>query len=184
MITAEVTDDSRRQVSGVGGARATKTQFHAYLNLDRQFVLPGDALTIDVRTRDGGDRPFAAGGYVRFTRLIPAVPQIKQIDPNTGKYVITQAYAPPREEDGGKLFVQTDAANDGLGKIVWHPDTPGDYRLDYAAHDAWGNDVVESATVLVYGPRGDNSRPDKDGRFQMVAEHGDYHIGDTARVFS
>ena len=181
-ITADVVDSSRRQVSGAGRARATRAQFHAYLNLDRQFVLPGDALTIDVRTRDGGDKPFAAGGYVHFTRLIPAVPQIKQIDPNTGKTVITQAYAPPREEDGGKLFVQTDATNDGLGKIVWHPETPGDYRLDYAAPDAWGNDVAANATVLVYGPQWDNSRPDKDGRFQMVAEHGDYRIGDTAHV--
>ena len=182
IITADVVDDSRRQVSGAGSARATVAQFHPFLTLDRQFVLPGESLTIDARTRDGNDKPFAAGGYVHFTRLIPPVLEIKRIDPNTGKYVIVQKAVPAKEEDQGKLFVQTDAANDGLGKAVWHPDTPGDYRLDYEAKDAWGNVVQAVTNVLVYGSAWDAQIPEADKRFQMVAEHTMYKPGDTARV--
>lgn len=182
VVTVNVVDDSRRTVSGVGSARATSTQFTAFMTLEKQFVLPGDTLTIDIRARDGGDKPFSAGGYISFVRLIPAIPEIKHIDPDTGKVVIDQKYVPAREEDNGRLFVQTDAAQDGVGKTVWHPEKPGDYRLDYKATDAWGNDVQTGTTVLVYGPQWDALLLKEDQRFHIVAEHGDYKPGDTARI--
>ena len=55
-ITADVVDDSRRQVSGVGSLTSTATEFHAYLRVNRQFATMGDNIQIEAKTRDGGDK--------------------------------------------------------------------------------------------------------------------------------
>ena len=122
-------------------------EFHAYLRLDRQFVTMGDNVKIEAKTRDGSDKPFSAKGYVHFTRLIPAIPQVRVRDPETLKWKIIQPYVPPREEPDGSLFIQTDAANEGLGLAFWNPDKTGDYRIDYRAKDKYGNDIYASESI-------------------------------------
>ncbi len=181
-ITADVVDDSRREVSGMGSLTATATEFHAYLRLDRQFVTMGDTLQITAKTRDGSDKPFSAGGYVHFIRLIPAIPERKIKDPKTGKWKIVQPYVPPREEPDGSLFIQTDAAKDGTGLAFWNPDKTGEYRLDYRAKDKYGNAITASDSVTVYGQDYDSRLPKNDERFTLLTEKTIYAPGETARV--
>ena len=98
--------DRRQPQTGfrVGSVTATAAEFHAYLRLDRQFVTMGDNVKIEAKTRDGSDKPFSAKGYVHFTRLIPAIPQVRVRDPETLKWKIVQPYVPPREEPDGSLI--------------------------------------------------------------------------------
>ena len=182
VITADVVDDSRREVSGTGSATATANEFQAFMRFDRNWITAGDTLKIEVQARDGGNNPFAALGHIRLLRLIPAIPEIKKKDPNTGKWRIIQRYVPPREEPSGILTVQTDAAKGGVGYAFWNPDLPGEYRLDYEATDRYGNKVVTSGTMLVYGPDFDSRLQKNDGRFTLTPEQGNYRAGDTARV--
>ena len=181
-ITADVVDDSRREVSGVGAVTATAAEFHAYLRLDRQFVTMGDNLQIEAKTRDGSDKPFSAGGYVHFIRLIPAIPERKIKDPNTGKWKIVQPYVPPHEEPDGSLFIQTDATQEGIGFAYWNPDKTGDYRLDYRAKDKYGDNIAASETITVYGQDYDSRLQKTDARFTLLPEKIIYAPGETARV--
>ncbi len=181
-IVADVVDDSRRQERGVGTAHAIATQFRAFMQIDRRFVLPGDPLKIEINTRDGSQQPVSADGEIKLVRLIPAVPEQRGIDRRTGKEIILVKYVPPREEEAGTLGAHTDVAQDGSGFAYWRPDTPGDYRLDYQAKDAWGNLITASATILVYGPSFDARLNKDDQRFDITAEFANYRRGETARV--
>src|SRR5579871_411047 len=181
-IGVTVTDDTRRQVTGSGAARANALQFHAWMHTDRHFLLLGDALKLEVRTRDGNDRPFGAEGQITLWRQIPEVPEQRVKDPKTGKERILVKYVPPREERDGVLIATTDAAQEGNSLVYWHPEIAAEYRLEYTAKDAWGHEIQTSLHTLVYGPNFDNHIYDEDSRFEMRPEYGDYHVGDTARL--
>jgi uncharacterized protein YfaS (alpha-2-macroglobulin family) len=180
-VTAEVVDDSRRQVTGQGEARAGAAQFHAALKVDRKFLLAGDTLQIEGRTQDSNDAPFAMTGEINIYRLIPEIPEQKVIDPETGKWKIVVKYEPPREELAATMWLTTDA-KEGKGFAFWHPDTPADYRIAYVAKDDRKREVMAGATVLVYGPNFDTRLKKDDGRFEVTPEFTEYRSGDTARV--
>ena len=180
-VTAEVVDDSRRQVTGQGTARAAVTQFHAALKVDRRFLLAGDTLQIEGRTRDANDAPFAATGEINIYRQIPAIPEEKVIDPETGKWKIVVKYVPAREEQAATMWLTTDA-KEGKGFAFWHPDTPADYRIEYIARDDHKREVTAGTSVLVYGPNFDSRLKKDDGRFDVTPEFTEYRSGDTARV--
>ena len=181
-IIAEVVDDSRRQVTGAGSAKATATQFRAFMQVDRRFLQAGDTLRLEVRARDGGDKPVSTKGYITLYRQIPAIPERKERDPKTGKEVIVQKFVPAREEKEGILFVETDAAKEGVGYAYWHPETPAEYRFEFNAKDAWGNKITTSAFVLVYGPNYDSRLNKDDQQFFLLPELAEYRPGDVARV--
>lgn len=181
-ITAEVVDDSRREVTGAGSAKAAATQFRAYLKTDKQFVLPGDPLITNVRTRDAGDQPIAIKGEITYYRIIPAVPEQRAIDPKTGKSVIVVPFQPQREEKAGRTAIATDTKDEGAGVAVWHPEIPSDYRIEFSATDAWGNTIKAETGILVYGQGWDNLRDKNDARFQLVPERASYRPGDIAQV--
>ncbi len=180
-ISAEMVADSRRQVTGIGTARASVAQFHAALKVDRRFLLAGDTLQIEARTQDGSDAPFGTTGEINIYRQIPEVPEQKVRDPETGKWQIVVKYEPPREELAATMWLTTDA-KDGKGFAFWHPDTPADYRIEYVAKDDRKQVVTAGATILVYGPNFDTRLKKDDGRFEVTPEFAEYRAGDTARV--
>ena len=181
IVTAEVVDDSRRQVTGQGMARASVAQFHTAIKVDRKFLLAGDTLQIEGRTQDANDAPFAATGEINIYRLIPAIPEQKVIDPETGKWKIIVKYVPPREELAATMWLTTDA-KEGKGYAFWHPDTPADYRIEYVAKDDRKREIRAGASVLVYGPNFDTRLKKDDGRFEVTLEFAEYRAGDMARV--
>lgn len=180
-VTAEMVDDSRRQVTGQGTARAGVAQFHAALKVDRKFLLAGDTLQIEGRTQDSNEAPFATTGEINIYRLIPEIPEQKVIDPETGKWKIVVRYVPPREERAATMWLTTDA-KEGKGFAFWHPDTPADYRIEYVAKDDRKREVTAEASVLVYGPNFDTRLKKDDGRFEVTPEFAAYRAGDKARV--
>ncbi len=181
-ITAEVVDDSRREVTGAGTAKAAAMQFRAYLKNDKQYVLPGDPLITEVRTRDAGDMPIAVKGEITYYRIIPAVPEQRAIEPKTGKSIVVVPFQPQREERAGRTAVATDKKDEGAGVAVWHPETPGDYRIEFSAMDAWGNSIKADTGILVYGQSWDSLRDKNDARFQLLPERTSYRAGDLVPV--
>lgn len=179
-VSAEVTDDARRQVSGVGTAKAAETQFKAFLTTDRRFVLSGESYKADIRTVDVNGGAIAVKGSVTMKRLIPEIPEEKAIDPKTGKEYIKVYHVPAREEKVDQFGVETDA--EGKGVVVWRADTPGNYRLDFEARDAWGHAIATNCFALVYGPAYDSLRDRIQNNFLLLPEYSEYHVGDTARV--
>jgi uncharacterized protein YfaS (alpha-2-macroglobulin family) len=180
-ITAEVVDDSRRQVTGEGTALAGIARFHAALKVDRKFLLAGDTLQIEGRTLDANESPFAATGEINIYRLIPEIPEQKVRDPETGKWTVVVKYVPPREERAATMWLTTDA-KEGKGFAFWHPDTPADYRIEYVAKDDHKQEVTAETSVLVYGPNFDSRLKKDDGRFAITPEFAEYRAGQTARV--
>ncbi len=181
-IEATVVDDSRREVSGSGTAVAGALRFHAALRLDRAFVLPGDALQIEVNTRDSGDRPTAADGAITLWKQIPAIKERKVRDDDTGKMVVVQPFVPARQEKDGMLLARTDVEHSGNFTAFWHPTTAAEYILEYEAADGWEHTVDVKQAVLVYGTNFDDRLEKDDNRWGIGAEHEIYQQGDMARL--
>jgi uncharacterized protein YfaS (alpha-2-macroglobulin family) len=181
-IEATVVDDSRREVSGTGTAAAGALRFHAAMRLDRTFVLPGDALQIEVNTRDSGERPASAQGAITVWRQIPAIKEVKARDQNTGKMRIVQPFVPATQIKDGMLRAKTDAEHLGTCTAFWHPTEAADYILEYEAPDGWGHTVDVKEPILVYGSNFDDRLEKDDNRWGIGAEHELYQQGDTARL--
>ena len=185
-MTAEVVDSSaRRQVTVASGEAARK---RSRRSVPRSMcgswkfrLLAGDTLQIEGRTLNADDTPVAATGEVNIYRLIPAIPEQKVIDPDTGRWKIVVKYVPAREELAATTWLTTDA-KEGKGFAFWHPDTPADYRIEYVAKDDHKKEITAGASVLVYGPNFDTRLKKDDGRFEVTPEFAEYRSGDTARV--
>ncbi len=181
-VTAKVVDDSRREVDGSGFVRASTTQFQAFMQMDRKFVLPGDPLKVEVRTVDANQKPVTAKGRVTFFRIIPAIKEERVFDPKVGKEVVVVKGVPAREEKEETLALETDAAKNGSGLLIWRPTTPANYRLQFDTKDAWGNDISTIGYVLVYGQTFDATLEKNDQRFEILPEFGEYTPHDIARM--
>jgi uncharacterized protein YfaS (alpha-2-macroglobulin family) len=84
-IQANVTDASRRTIQGQGVVRALARQYNAFLQVQRGFYSPGDALQAEIRTLDAEGRPVTATGTARVLRLTakPPAPDAASDEPET-----------------------------------------------------------------------------------------------------
>lgn len=181
-ILVDVTDDSRRVVSGSGTVRASALRFHAALHLDHKFFLPHDPITVEVNTQDANDRPLAAKGTLTFWRQIPAIPAKTVRDARTGKPKVIARAVPAREVKETMQEVQTDTDKDGTSSVVWRPSVSSNYRIEYTAQDGEGNSVRAEQKILVYGPDFDSRLKPNDRRCELIADQDAYVPGETARL--
>ena len=61
-VIADVTDASRRQISGEGVLHVTNQAFYAYLNIPQAFYQKGDKVQVELRTQDADQKPVSLHG--------------------------------------------------------------------------------------------------------------------------
>jgi len=159
-IEAEVTDESRRTITGLGEVRASKQQYFAFLDLRRGFYQVSDRIELELATRDVMDRPVAARGEIRVERVIRGVPGYVEA------LVHREAIATDKE---GRAFFH------------WVPKEAGQYRFTYQAVDEWREKVTASSYTWVHGPDFDQAAFRLTG-IQLIPEKQTYEEGETCKL--
>ena len=159
-VEAEVTDESRRTITGSGEVKASKQQFFAFLDVKRGFYQVGDRVEVEVATRDVTDRPVAAKGEMRVEKVV------------RGQAALVEevVHAEP---------IATD--QEGRAFFHWTPEEGGQYRFTFAARDAWKEEVSGSAYTWVHGPGFDEAAFRLSG-ITLVPENRTYEEGETCRL--
>ena len=126
-IEAEVTDASRRVIEAQGQVKVARQQYFAFLDADRGYFQQGDRVPVEVRTQDANDQPVAASGKMVVLRLLPG----------------------DKEEQVFEQAISTDAK--GYAKWTWQAKESGQFRVEYRATDAWGEEVKAQQEIWVVG---------------------------------
>nr|MDQ2688327.1 MG2 domain-containing protein [Armatimonadota bacterium] len=130
-VKADVTDTSRRQISGEGIVKVSHQSFYAYLNVPNGFYHRGDTAQIELRTQDANAQSVSATGLLTVSRVTYAT---------GGKEVLTPVFT---------QTVTTDA--DGKAFTTWRSEQSGQYRAEWAGTDKNEQRVLAQAPVWVEG---------------------------------
>ena len=128
-IEAEVTDASRRTIEAQGEVKVARQQYFAFLDTDNGYFQQGDRVPIELRTQDANEQPVAASGVMVVTRLLPG----------------------DKEEKVFEEAIATDAK--GYAKWTWEAKESGQFRVEYQATDAWGQQVKAAQEIWVVGDK-------------------------------
>ena len=159
-VMADVTDSSRRQISGEGVLHVTNQAFYAYLNVPNGFYHQGDKVQVELRTQNADRLPVSATGVLSVVHLTW----------EGGKTTETVVHT----ED-----LTTDA--DGKAFTTWQSDAGGSYRLDFKARDKFEHPVVAQASVWVAGDEFD-PRQFHTGGITLLTDKTTYEQGETAHL--
>ncbi len=159
-VMADVTDASRRLISGEGVLHVTAQAFSAYLNLPSSFYRQGDTLPIELRTQNADQQPVSVTGRLSVIRQTW----------DGKKAVETPVYT----ED-----VTTDS--DGKALTTWKATDSGFYQVEFRAKDKFEQDVVASDSVWVSGDDL-SAQPFHVGGITILTDKTTYTQGDTAHL--
>jgi hypothetical protein len=159
-IEAEVTDQSRRTITGSGEVRVSRQQFFAFLEVKRGFYQVADRIEVELATRDVMDRPVAARGQMRVERMVKGAHDIVE------QLVHKEGIATDKE---GRAFFR------------WTAKQAGQYRFVFEATDDWKQKVEGQAYTWVHGPDFDKAAFRLRG-IQLVPDKQTYEEGETCRL--
>ena len=126
-IEAQVTDQSRRTIEAQGEVKVSRQQYFAFLDADRGYFQQGDRVPLELRTQDANEQPLAATGKMVVYRLLPGERQTK---------VFEEAISTNKE---GRAFWK------------WEAKDSGQFRVEFQATDAWGQQVKAQQEIWVVG---------------------------------
>ena len=164
-VKADVTDASRRQISGEGVLKVSHQPFYAYLNVPNGFYHRGDTVQIELRAQDANAAPVARMGTLTVSRL---------------------TYATGDKEVATPVFTQTVTTDaDGKAFTTWRSEQSGQYRVEWTA--AQGRDAGKDEKVVAQTPvwiEGDdlNGRSFRVGGVTVLPDKTTYQEGDTAHL--
>ncbi len=161
-IEADMTDLSRRTISGAGVTRVTRRGLFAALFGERGFYQAGESIALEVLTQNADGIPKESIGrfiVYRETRFR------KGNEISTHR---TQIHVEEGTTDEG-----------GRGEFRWQSDSAGRFVISYVTEDQWGEPVIGEYTALVADV---NARSDEfqDKDIELVADRREYKPGDTA----
>lgn len=168
-IESEVTDSSRRTITGNGSVKALRRAFFAFVDNKLGFYRPGDKLDVEVRCVTADDKPVQTEGRLEISRVTFA----KRIDED----------GMPQIDETKELLSSHDLATDERGLAWWNePFTEaGTYELVYRTRDEWDTEIVGSTRVIV---KADEWVPGsfRFGTLSLIPQQKVYTEGETARV--
>ena len=128
-IEAQVTDQSRRTIEAQGEVKVARQQYFAFLDAKNGYFQKGDRVPIELRTQDANEQPVAASGKMVVYRLLPG----------------------NKEE---KVFEEAIATNaEGRAFWTWDAKDSGQFRVEFQATDAWGQEVKAQQQIWIVGER-------------------------------
>jgi len=160
-ITAEVTDLSRRTITGQGSVLAARKPFTVYVTTDQGYYRTGDTVTAHFNTRTSDGKPVKGTGQAKLFKISydsdnrPIETLVQTWDVNTGTE--------------GTTNLQIKAAESGQ------------YRLSCTITDSEGH-MVEGAYLFVIRGTGFKSAEFRFNDLELIPEKSDYAPGDTLRL--
>jgi uncharacterized protein YfaS (alpha-2-macroglobulin family) len=164
-ISAEVTDQSRRTITGGGQVLVARKPFKVYAWVDRGHYRAGDTVQADFSAQTLDNRPVQGPGLLRLLEvtygrdehgaLKPTEKEVERWNLNTN--------------DQGTAHLQLKAAK------------PGQYRLSYTVRDI-KNHTLEGGYVFDVVGEGFDGAQYRFNDLELITDQREYQPGDTARV--
>ncbi|NRA97021.1 MAG: hypothetical protein HRU14_12520, partial [Planctomycetes bacterium] len=164
IVQADVTDASRRTISGAGRIPVTRTSFIVQMASQRGFWAQGETATFEVQAQTPSGHPLATVGKARVYRVTQ---ELRDGQPHD---ILTQIL----EEDA--------STNDrGIGFVKWVADEAGRFVVSYQARDAWGELARGDIPVWVHGA-GFTADGFQMKNLEIITDKRVYEPGETALV--
>lgn len=160
-ITADITDESRRTISGSGSVIAAREPFKVFVAMDRGYYEVGGAMEVQMHTLTPDGKGIAGKGKLHLF----AVTYDKE-----GK---------PSEREVFSADVETDAAGHAMQKLS--ASEAGQFRIACTITDAKGRNA-EGAQLLVVRGAGFDGRQFRFGALELITERKEYAIGEEIKL--
>ena len=164
VVEADMTDLSRRTISGSGQFVVARKGLFLSLKAPRGFYRAGERVEVEIQCQDADGKPMPSRGQVVVYRVTST---------GEGDDLVESR----NQVDGGEAA--TDAK--GMGFFNWQTDAPGRFAVTYVTQDRWGEVVVGELQFWVHGP--DYKAEDFQFKnLELVTDKREYRPGETAYV--
>ena len=163
-ITAEVTDASRRTITGTGSVSVARKPFKVYAWVDRGYYFSGDEITAEFSAQTLDNKPVKGKGELKLYKVT---------------YDAAQLESKPKETEVQKWQIDTDDQGKALQPIK--AAEPGQYRLSYSVTDAKGHAIEGGYVFVVRGP-GFTGKEFRFNDIEITADKKEYAPGDTVKL--
>lgn len=160
-ITAEVTDESRRTITGSGQVLVARAPFKVHAWTHRGYYQVGDVAQVSFAARTLDGKPVAGTGKARLLAL--------SYDANRQ----------PVEKVAQEWDLNPDAEGGATQKFT--ASAPGQYRMVWSVTDEKKH-VIEGAVVFVVRGPGFDGRNFRFSQLELVPDKPDYRPGEQAKV--
>jgi uncharacterized protein YfaS (alpha-2-macroglobulin family) len=158
-IQAEVTDQSRRTITGTGAVLVARKPFKVYAWLDRGYYRTGDVVEASFNAQTLDNKPVQGKGELRLLK------------------VSYDAQMKPTETEVQKWAIDTDAQ--GQSRQQLNAAKPGQYRLSYKVTDV-KNHAIEGGYVFTVRGEGFDGSGYRFNDVELITQKREY--GDGERV--
>ncbi|MBV9468798.1 MAG: hypothetical protein JOZ57_06095, partial [Abitibacteriaceae bacterium] len=156
-VQAEVTDASRRTVTGAGHIQVTAQSYFAFLKSPLGYYHAGETVPVRITTRDANDHPVSAAAKVTVYQLLPRQAQ-------------REVYTARAQTDAG-----------GHSTWNWPHAQTGQFRIVYEAGQSASDKITATLDVWVQGATFDHTPLRLQGA-QLLPEQPFYAPEGKARV--
>jgi uncharacterized protein YfaS (alpha-2-macroglobulin family) len=160
-ITAEVTDQSRRTITGTGTVSVARKPFKVYTWVDRGYYNAGDVVEAQFSARTLDDEPVTGSAVARLMR------------------VTYGADMKPVEEEVERWAVEAKSLDTERRQIK--AAEPGQYRLSVTVTDEKKH-AIEGGYVFVVRDAGFGGEAFRFNDVEVIADKAEYRAGDTVRL--
>ena len=161
VLTVNVIDESRREVSGSAGVTATRGEFYLTVRADRYFYSPADKVKLNITAKDYNNNPRETEAAVEVYRSVW----------NRGK----------RKYDKTTILTKTVKTDKkGKGILEFTPDRVGYFNVKVTAKDKLGN--VISGYTSFYSAEDSTSQWIRPSSLSMKGDKKFYEYDDTVKL--
>jgi len=174
-IVANVTDASRREVSGTGAVRVMRQRYAVYATPQHYIHRPGEKASVDFKALDANDGPVVTAGTVTVTRLTRHI-STGSHRPEEWKQDAVQSAKISTDQKGEATFTFT-PPRDGYYTVAWTSEDRVDGKGPVAARD-----VVTAAATLWVTERNVSDLDYRSGALDVVVDNDTLHAGERVPV--
>jgi len=169
-IQAEVTDQSRRVITGSGQVKVTHKPFYVHVEPQRYVYQPGDTVRLDVTAKGPNDDPVTFRGTCKVYRL------------ERNETADASDASADANRIGEKVFERAvDVDQGGQGAVRWIADEEGPFRVVVVAPAGPQEEVTASCDVWI-AQRGGRYKHYAYRDVELVMDRTSSAVGNTARV--
>ncbi len=160
-ITAEVTDASRRTITGTGDVLVARDPFKVYAWVDRGHYQVGETVHASFSAQTLDNKPVQGKGSLRLLA------------------VSYDAKGTPTEKEAQNW--KLDTSEEGKSEVQIHAEKAGQYRLSYTLTDA-KNHTLEGGYVFLVRGDGFDGREFRFNDIEIVTDKKEYAAGEKVKL--